>query len=719
MRVLYHSKALWLFTGLIWTLLSLLQGTTGQAQERSPPYSEASGGTGGIGVDTPAGHWNAATADLPQVTSGPQGFSIKTSSGRTLQVPSDNPARDRFLTLWWALHNPEHHYFSRQNIPYHAAETLVVEAPDYGHETTSETFSYWAWLEAAYARYTGDFAPLRYVMDRVETYAIPPMQHGTSVYSASSPAQFAPEQDQPKNYPVDLMPWVSTGQDPIAGELRAAYGDGIYGMHWLLDTDNWYGFGSAGTPTYINTFERGREESVWRAVAHPSVDQLTYGRSGSGFLSLFTKDPVGYKRQWRYTAAPDADARIVQAIYWARSFAAEQGNAHAIDDLVAKAVKMGDFLRYGMFDKYFKKIGCQSPSCPGAQGRDGAHYLLGWYYAWGGSSPDDQGAWSWRIGSSHAHFGYQNPLAAYVLSSDPNFRSKTPTGTSDWQISLDRQIAFYNWLQSAEGAIAGGATSSWNGRYDAYPANVATFHDMAYVESPVYTSPASNSWFGWQAWSMERVAEYYEVSGDRQVEPLLDRWVSWVLGTVHLGPLGGFQLPSTLAWSGAPSPSATPQQPANRDLHVQVLDYSEDVGVAGALVRTLYRYADGHHKLHGSTAATAGAAKALADQLTDRLWNWYRDDSGVTADEVRRDYNQFYESAQIPADFVGVMPNGAEINRHSTFLSLRPQFTADPDFPKVQAYLRGGPAPVLRLHRFWSEVDAALAFADADHYRSK
>ena len=33
-------------------------------------------------------------------------------------------------------------------IPYHAVETLVVEAPDYGHETTSEAMSYMAWVTA-------------------------------------------------------------------------------------------------------------------------------------------------------------------------------------------------------------------------------------------------------------------------------------------------------------------------------------------------------------------------------------------------------------------------------------------------------------------------------------------------------------------------------------------------------------------------------------------
>ena len=46
-------------------------------------------------------------------------------------------------------------YMSEQNngakkfgIPYHAKETLVVEAPDYGHETTSEAMSYIVWAAA-------------------------------------------------------------------------------------------------------------------------------------------------------------------------------------------------------------------------------------------------------------------------------------------------------------------------------------------------------------------------------------------------------------------------------------------------------------------------------------------------------------------------------------------------------------------------------------------
>ena len=78
---------------------------------------------------------------------------------------------------------------------------------------------------------------------------------------------------------------------------------------------------------------------------------------------------------------------------------------------------MGDYLRYAMFDKYFKKIGnCVGPStCPAGTGKDSEHYLISWYYAWGGSL-DTAGGWAWRIGDGASHQGYQNPMAAYALS---------------------------------------------------------------------------------------------------------------------------------------------------------------------------------------------------------------------------------------------------------------------------------------------------------------
>jgi hypothetical protein len=73
-----------------------------------------------------------------------------------------------------------------------------------------------------------------------------------------------------------------------------------------------------------------------------------------------------------------------------------------------------------MFDKYFKAIGCtgasaSATSCPAGSGYNSSHYLLGWYFAWGGAIPAE-GSWAWRIGDGTAHFGYQNPVAAYALS---------------------------------------------------------------------------------------------------------------------------------------------------------------------------------------------------------------------------------------------------------------------------------------------------------------
>ena len=74
---------------------------------------------------------------------------------------------------------------------------------------------------------------------------------------------------------------------------------------------------------------------------------------------------------------------------------------------------MGDYLRYAMYDKYFKKLGnCTGPTaCAAGTGKNSSHYLLSWYYAWGGAT-DTSAGWAWRIGSSHNHGGYQNPLAA-------------------------------------------------------------------------------------------------------------------------------------------------------------------------------------------------------------------------------------------------------------------------------------------------------------------
>ena len=618
----------------------------------------------------------------------------------------------RFVELYDKIKDPANGYFSPEGVPYHSVETLIVEAPDHGHETTSETFSYWLWLEAMYGRMTRDWKPFNDAWATTEKYIIPSSadQSTNGFYNPSRPATYAPESEQPDRYPTPLDSGVSVGSDPLANELRSTYGTAdVYGMHWLLDVDNWYGFGRCGDgttrPAYINTFQRGPQESVWETVPHPSCETFRHG-GRNGYLDLFVKD-ASYARQWRYTNAPDADARAVQVAYWAHTWAQQQGNQAAVSATVAKAAKMGDYLRYAMYDKYFKKPGCTSPSCAPGAGKDSAHWLMSWYYAWGGAN-DSNAGWAWRIGSSHTHAGYQNPVAAWALSNVGVLKPRSPSAATDWQQSLGRQLEFYRWLQSAEGAIAGGATNSWGGRYDTPPAGLPKFYGLTFDWQPVYHDPPSSQWFGFQAWSMERVAEYYYLTRDAKARPLLDKWVAWALSQTRLNADGSYAIPSTLRWSGQPD-NWNPASPgSNANLHVSVVEHTEDVGVTGSLAKALMFYA---------AAAGHTASKDTAKALLDRMWANHQDPLGVAVDEVRTDYGRFddrYNSSTrqglyVPPGWTGTMPNGDAVNSSSTFLSIRSKYRSDPAWPKVDAYLKGGAAPVFKYHRFWAQADIATA----------
>ncbi|QKW30225.1 cellulose binding domain-containing protein [Streptomyces seoulensis] len=618
----------------------------------------------------------------------------------------------RFLDLYGKITNPANGYFSPQGIPYHSVETLIVEAPDYGHETTSEAYSYLIWLQAMYGKVTGDWSKFNGAWDVMEKYMIPTHadQPTNSFYNASKPATYAPEADTPNEYPAKLDTSVSVGSDPIAGELKSAYGtDDVYGMHWIEDVDNVYGYGdapgtceagpAAGGPSYINTFQRGPQESVWETVPQPTCDAFKYGGK-NGYLDLFTGDS-SYARQWKYTDAPDADARAVQAAYWADLWAKAQGKGTDVSATVGKAAKMGDYLRYAMYDKYFKKIGnCTGPStCPAGTGKGASHYLLSWYYAWGGAT-DTSAGWAWRIGSSHVHGGYQNPLAAYALSTNADLKPKSATGATDWGTSLKRQLEFYQWLQSSEGAIAGGATNSWQGRYATPPAGTPTFYGMYYDEAPVYHDPPSNQWFGFQSWSMERVAEYYQQTGDAKAKAVLDKWVKWALANTTVNPDGTFLIPATLKWSGKPDTWNAASPGANSSLHVTIADYTDDVGVAAAYAKTLTYY--------GAKSGDA-QAKSTAKALLDGMWANDRDSLGVAVPETRTDYSRFGDSVYVPSGWTGTMPNGDGIDSSSTFASIRSFYKNDPAWSKIEAYLKGGAAPTFTYHRFWAQADIALA----------
>jgi hypothetical protein len=625
--------------------------------------------------------------------------------------PTSNVYTDRFIALWNDIHNPKSGYFNAQGIPYHSVETLLVEAPDLGHETTSEAYSYWLWLEATYGHITKDWSYLADAWANLESYMIPGAvdQPTASAYDPSKPALFAPELDQPSKYPSSTTD-IPVGGDPLAAELRGTYGDSnVYAMHWLLDVDNWYGFGrrgdGTGRPVFVDTFQRGPQESVWETIPHPSWDDFKWG-GPHGYLDLYVSGSD--TPQWKYSVAPDADARAIQAVYWAKMWAEGAGGA-SVDAVVRKAAKLGDYLRYALFDKYFKPIGCTSPRCQSTTARGAEHYLLSWYFAWGGSAPAAGAPWSWRIGSSASHQGYQNPMAAYALSTIADMRPRSATGWGDWARSLVRQLELYRWLQSREGAIAGGVNNSWGGAYGAPPAGTTTFYGMAYDPSPVFIDPPSNEWFGFQTWSMERVAEYYYVTADPRARAILSRWVGWVLAHTRLKE-DGFTVPSTLVWAGQPSASwdeghqsfDTADDRFNANLHVTVKDDAEDVGTGASLAKTLCFWA----ARSGDTAA-----RSVAKGILDRIWKKGRDGKGIGSRESRRDYSRFNERLVVPQGWSGKTPHGDPINGSSTFLSIRGKYTSDPDWPRVDAYLRGGEAPTFVYHRFWVEAEIAVANA--------
>ncbi|GCF07541.1 glycoside hydrolase family 48 protein [Dictyobacter arantiisoli] len=676
--------------------------------------------SGGTLTFTPA-NWNtqqtvkvaaaatAAAGDSATLTVSATGYT-STTVKVTVQSATTGTYAQHFLDMYNNIKNPANGYFSSLGIPYHSVETLIVEAPDYGHETTSEAFSYWIWLEATYGEQTGNWQPFNNAWATMEKYMIPSHadQPTNAGYNPSSPAQYAPESPNITDYPAQLDTSVTVGQDPLANELTQTYGNpDVYGMHWLLDTDNWYGYGHCGDgttkPSYINSYQRGASESVWKTVVQPDCDTFKFG-GPNGFLDLFTKNSAGsaYAQQWKYTDAPDADARTVQAAYWAYTWANAQSKGADVSATIAKAAKMGDYLRYSFYDKYFKNPGCTSLSCPAGTGKSSSNYLLSWYYAWGGALPS-AGNWAWRIGSSASHQGYQNPLAAWALSSVPALEPLSPTAPTDWATSLTRQLQFYQWLQSSEGAIAGGATNSWNGHYATPPAGDSTFYGLSYDWQPEYHDPPSNNWFGFQAWSMERVAEYYHETGNATAKAVLTKWIAWATANTKLNADGTYSIPSTINWSGQPDTWNASNPGTNAGLHVTVVDYTSDVGVTAAYAKTLMYY-----------AAKAGdtSSQTLAKALLDRMWTNYRDTIGVSNPETRTDYSQFNDSVSIPAGWTGKNGQGATLNSSTTFITERPSYKSDPAWPKVQAYLNGGAAPTFTYHRFWAQSDIALAYAD-------
>ncbi|MFQ9414820.1 MAG: glycoside hydrolase family 48 protein [Ruminococcus sp.] len=479
-------------------------------------------------------------------------------------------------------------------VPYHSVETLCIEAPDYGHETTSEALSYLVWTAAmrdnivnkankgkitvkgekdAASETVGDTAKAWKTM---EATLVPDTQAGIMQKQQLS-ATYSDEWEQIELYPTDMLQG-NNAVNPIHQYFTSAYGSdkGLYLMHWLADVDDWYGFGAgtssqykqqnvSGSFTMINTFQRGEQESCWETIPHACVEELKFGiqngQEGStriGGMKGFFNTEQKVAQQYSYTNAPDAEDRAIQAVYAAnrwgvadQSVDSKWGGSQKLDVLAAK---MGDETRNNMFDKYYKTIGTTNKW--DTSNSNGQYYLMNWYTSWGGAL---DGSWAWQIGCSHAHEFYQNPLAAYALAYDTNLSSnmKAQGAVEDFKKSFQTQMEYYLWLLSNDGVIAGGSTNSVNGRYEDHSKNVSgtsEFNKMVYVEHPVYADPGSNHWIGNQVWAVQRLAELYYVvktQGDASgisvggmdlttaLETILDKWTGWFLDNSILGKASG------------------------------------------------------------------------------------------------------------------------------------------------------------------------------------
>ena len=714
----------------------------------------------------------SATAVMPAFTSAANEYA------------TENGANESYAKMFASLYDDvitngqENGYLSKQNnggdsfgIPYHSVETLCVEAPDYGHETTSEAMSYIVWVAAMHdilanngtiEGSSGDVQKAWKTMEAIipgwsEASGIKNSINYKSIWNQSRlKADTAYEKDTPQEYPTQ-----NAGVDavnPLFNVYKSSYGsdNGYYLMHWLADVDDWYGFGGgtagAGTGkfTFINTFQRGEQESCFETVPHPCIEELKYGNNQDGIKGIF--NGVGnVSPQYAFTNAPDAEDRAIQAIYFANQFGVDCGEISAL------AGKMGDQCRNDMFDKYYHAIGCQDIMSNGQSGKlgdeGGQHFLMYWYTSWGGALNNYD--WAWQIGCSHSHQFYQNPLAAYALIDDKNINSgmKATGATEDYKESLKRQIEMYLWLQSVEGPFAGGCTNSYRGRYEKYPDGYPTFYNMVYTPHPVYADPGSNHWIGNQVWPMQRLTELYyyvKTNGESEaikgmtfgglsledaLKALIERWVAWFEENTHFdyttedGTTMAYAMPSNLDWgssdtdySVAPDTwTGTYNPDGNQNLHCEITGYGMgDIGCISSLCNTLIYYA----KAEGVDASCATAEKAdgttaekglyLANRLLSAQWNLGRDEIGIAFEDHNGNLKRiFEEEVYIPSNYHGTMPDGSKLENGATFSSIRQSYANDEMYQAAKAeYDATGSTDgyYYKLHRFWHHGDALMSY---------
>lgn len=725
------------------------------------------------------------------------GTTTSTTTTTTTTTTSQAPEAlwlDRFNFAHDLLTNTDNGYFgpptgpNAKTVPYHAKErAIIVEAPDWTHESVSETVSYWVKLEAWKFALSGDATGLTKAWDSIEKVWIPNEATGQpwADYNWGQPAGYTPDALALNQTPVAASNSLSVGADPIGQQLFNQYGTkAVYLMHWLIDVDGDYGFKNPDGTTvnvFINNYQRGPVEDGLATITHPCYDnfqngggtpygwQPIYGRS----IDLYQDgDQNSYSKQVNYSMAGDADVRAVGNTYLALKY----GTLPTA--LKTKATKMADYIRYTLYDKYFRPI-------PGFDG-GGCHYLLSWGCGFGVGLPVDGNPsyWGFRIGNSEIHHGYNGIDVAYAARTGSEFAPATQNSAATWAISLDRQLELCRWLQSPEGAIAGGVTSSWRGRYET-PTDGrqnATFYGCYYNYSPSWFNPPSNNWTGFQAWGVQRISEVFvhsatkgssEDSISHRCAVILDKFIPWFYNecTIDL-ETDTLDYPINSRWTSdtaipgvtATQPSAKymglPENPSvagpdvyeylptktwpgsnpdyaafwandgtvpNPNLHCVITEYGWDPGTAAGFAQILIQYCRGKSLKNGSLSGTIPNTSILftdvlqmAADIMEFVWR-KKDAEGFGSIGKMDALQRLDDKLWVPPQFgTGHMPKGEVVaNGQTTFASMRASFyQSTPEWSQLRAFLDGTSSeyPSVNYHRFWNGADVAVGFAMLHHY---
>ena len=119
----------------------------------------------------------------------------------------------------------------------------------------------------------------------MERYIIPTQadQPTNMAYTDRKPATYAPEGDTPAAYPSQLDRQRSGRPRSAGARAAASYGRGAPSTACTGSSTSTTGTASASAatapgPSYMNTFQRGPQESVWETIPQPCWDEFKCGR---------------------------------------------------------------------------------------------------------------------------------------------------------------------------------------------------------------------------------------------------------------------------------------------------------------------------------------------------------------------------------------------------------------------------------------------------------